>query len=280
MSERAKYVNGQRVFEAPAIPPSKANVDYWRNNPLGQDIAAALQDIFKDCKGKWADCLKFKIGQYREGQLVPKGHYFFEAAVSTALDMIGEDDVWTSKPDEVMGLLRPSYDSARTPQISKNTWNDFGVLIREVADRDPPFIREMLAQAEIKPDMLPVVLFHLRARPDNSSIYGVKLEYTEKSGLIYSPALAASSLNFHTADFQRIEDLLSSGREREGKLEVRVSNARICVLLRRDDFQLNAAYELFRHFNLEPSAPEARRSETRGGSQENTNGVVLLSRNP
>lgn len=166
---------GREVF---SVAPKIGKVDYLINDNLGRDVIAWINDRFGKNEDMFTKLFQYFSG-YKKDQPIENGHILFEGAVSAALDDLGIEDFYTATPEQVMGFLRSNEF-----KDSKNTWNDFGVYIRTKDGAHQKLINHLMSQANIKEDMLPVILFHLRSSPDTESGYdsSVRLDYTENSG--------------------------------------------------------------------------------------------------
>ena len=192
-----------------------SRVWYLTYNSPGTEVIKKINELFPENYFITTD-----LGVYRKSQPIEKGHILFEGAVSRALDELGIRNIHTAKPEEVMGVLRLND--------KVDTINYFGIAILSSAVTsksdwlNQAHINHLMQQAEVKEYELPVCLFQLRSSPDEKFPYGARLDFTEKSILLPAPDLIGG--NFWTDRYHKIKDLLNSGRESRGDLEVRTEN--------------------------------------------------------
>lgn len=214
-------LKGQEVF---GPSHSLGNVDYLRNDELGREIVNWINRQFSTNPNMRVD-----LARYKERQPIQKGSIIYEGTVSKALDELGVRDVHTATPEEVMGVLRlKEFEDAR------RTLNSFGVVIITRKGYYQTLAERLMAQAGVTDDMLPAAFFQLRSTSDEK----IPLDYTESS--IWYPAPALKVTEFKTTRNQTLADLLTSGQERTGDLQVTTFGEGLYELIR--DSNLSALF--------------------------------------
>ena len=161
--------------------------------------------------------MEVRLSTYRQNQPVVRGNYLFIGAVRSALDYLGIKDIHVADPEQVFAAL-----ASRKLEGIAGTSSEFCIFIDDtlVTSDNRKDITNLMQQAGIKKNMLPVIISGLRCYSDDPSKHylGVRLGYTDESQWMYAPTLKGET--FRTKRNQTLAEILTEGRNHHGNLEI------------------------------------------------------------
>lgn len=190
-----------------AAPVSRGEVDYLRNDEFGREVIAWINAKFGD-----NPLTSYELPDKADYTQIPKGSIFLEFAVADALRALGITDIQTADPEQIMGFFRSANYGKGTKSFP------FGVVIKDRGGfYNHDFIANLLDQAGIKDDQLPVALFGLSVEPDKhywctqNNGGGIRMDFTEHSTWMRAPALDGYG-KVHSVDGPTLRELLMGKR--------------------------------------------------------------------
>lgn len=198
-------IKGRPVY---GIPSYLGQVDYFRPDSLGLEVAKKIREMFHGLFSLREDEIRDILGSPAFTSL----HIHEEAAISSALDELGIVHAQTASPEQVMGFLR-TIKPLSPPSVERS--NAFGVIITGRLPTDNNLYRQiecLLSAAHISDSDLPAFLYHLRGIPDVEFPRCVQLSYTEMSGWMHAPNITK---NFAASKNRSIEDILQKDAKQD-----------------------------------------------------------------